>query len=529
MASITANTPTENKLFIENYNILQESKEDSKYTNLTHNYHTVDLVTGELSSVSRRELVTALNIDRSGSMADSGKDGHSALEHTIHTTKNIISYLEDLKEDNPELNLTILVNAFDNQMKNLGAYQIGDEENKKAYFKKLEKLEPRGSTNIEGAFQAIKNDELYTSTPDDNKAHILMTDGKPNCGKVSAVGILESNPSGNQIYIGYGTGHDAKLLQRMAELSNGTYHFVDSIENAGMVYGEIIHGLLYAAVKDITVTVTGAEVYDFTKNKWSNTVKFNTFASQHTQSLILRSSWDSVDIVTVNIVYTETGNGVIHSKTDSFNCYNCTNGESKVDSRNIIVEKQMFRQRALEGLYKAKEHNAYDHTKKTELKKQLIELEKEMKKFMKTNSLDDDAFMLKLVADVFVAYTGIDSYFGDAFIGARLANQGNQRAYEINDLSSLTRQNAVDLGGAIFGGPPPSIYRQTASGRVPERCSYPRQQSAPPASLPHLSMPKPNMIRQSSCYTTPTQATVMRECSQPITPTPSETEELEEN
>ena len=75
MASITANTPTENKLFIENYNILQESKEDSEYTNLTHNYHTVDLVTGELSSVSRRELVTALNIDRSGSMADSVDGG----------------------------------------------------------------------------------------------------------------------------------------------------------------------------------------------------------------------------------------------------------------------------------------------------------------------------------------------------------------------------------------------------------------------------------------------------------------------
>ena len=66
-----------------------------------------------------------------------------------------------------------------------------------------------------------------------------------------------------------------------------------------------------------------------------------------------------------------------------------------------------------------------------------------MKKFMKTNSLDDDAFMLKLVADVFVAYTGIDSISKDAFIGARLANQGNQRAYEINDLSSLTRQKRL--------------------------------------------------------------------------------------
>ena len=86
MASIATNTPTENKLFIENYNILQESKEDSEHTNLTHNYHTVDLVTGELTSVSLQELMVALNIDRSGSMADGGEDGHSALEHTIHTT-----------------------------------------------------------------------------------------------------------------------------------------------------------------------------------------------------------------------------------------------------------------------------------------------------------------------------------------------------------------------------------------------------------------------------------------------------------
>ena len=520
MASIATNTPTENKLFIENYNILQESKEDSEHTNLTHNYHTVDLVTGELTSVSLQELMVALNIDRSGSMADGGEDGHSALEHTIHTTKNIISYLEDLKEDNPELNLTVMINAFDDKMKNLGAYRIGDEENMKAYIQKLDKLTPRGSTNIEGAFQAIKNDELYASTPDDNKAHILMTDGRPNCGKVSATGILQSNPLGNQVYIGYGTDHDAKLLQKMAELSNGTYHFVDSIENAGMVYGEIIHALLYAAVKDITVTITGAEVYDFTKNQWTNTVKFNTFASQHTQSLILRSPWDSVDIVTVNIVYTETGNGVIHSKTDSFNCYNCTNGESKVANRNIIVEKQMFRQRALEGLFKAKEHNAYDHTKKNELKRELIELEKEIKKFMKTNSLEDDAFMQKLVADVFVAYTGIDSYCGNAFIGARLANQGNQRAYEVNDLTPLTRQNAVDLGGAIFGTPQ-SLRSANISQHV-------RQCSAPAAALPRIPMPKPGMIRQSSCYTTPTQATVMRECSQPLTPPPNDTEEMEE-
>jgi len=95
MASITANThttTTENKLFIENYEILQNSKEAE--STLSHNYHIVDLVTGKLTSVALTELLVAMNIDRSGSMGSRAKDGHTALQHTIHTTKNIIDYLE---------------------------------------------------------------------------------------------------------------------------------------------------------------------------------------------------------------------------------------------------------------------------------------------------------------------------------------------------------------------------------------------------------------------------------------------------
>ena len=101
-----------------------------------------------------------------------------------------------------------------------------------------------------------------------------------------------------------------------------------------------------------------------------------------------------------------------------------------------------------------------------------------------------------------------------------LANQGNQRAYEVSDLTPLTRQNAVDLGGAIFGAP-----QSLRSLNAPQHV---RQCRAPAAALPRIPMPKPGMIRQSSCYTTPTQATVMRECSQPLTPPPNDTEEMEE-
>ena len=232
----TTNKSTENKLFIENYKILQTAPENKEDTTITHNYHTVDIVTSKLSTMSLKEILLALNIDRSGSMGTLARDGHSSLDHTIHTTKNIINYLEELKDENPEIDVGIIINAFDNKMKSMGYLKIGNNKEKQEYFKNLEKLTPRGSTNISEAFQVIKENEIYKSTTNNKKAHILMTDGMPNIGKNSANGILESNPGGAQICIGYGIDHDAKLLQNIAEKSNGEYHFVDSIENAGMLH-----------------------------------------------------------------------------------------------------------------------------------------------------------------------------------------------------------------------------------------------------------------------------------------------------
>jgi len=499
IATHTQEQSTENKLFIENYKILQSAPEATEETSLTYNYHTVDIVTNKLSTMSLKEMLFALNIDRSGSMGALASDGYSSLQHTIHTTKNIIDYLEELKEENPEIEVGVIVNAFDGEMKTIGYLKIGNNKEKQEYIKNLEKLTPRGSTNISDAFQAIKEDEIYKSTPDDKKAHILMTDGRPNIGKNSANGILESNPGGTQICIGYGTDHDAKLLQNIAEKSNGDYHFVDSIENAGMVYGEVIHSLLYCAVKDIKIQVTGAEVYDFTKNIWTSSVGFSSFASEHTQSLILRSGWDSVHTVSVNIVYTESGNKVKHSKTDVFNSYNCTNGEAKTDERDTHVEKQMFRQRTMDGLFRAKNVEYID---RQSLKKELIILENEIKAFMKTNNLEDDAFMQKLVADVYVAYNGMDSHCGVAFIGSRLTSQGNQRAYEVNNLEALSNATTAIFGSVRCG---PESMRRSSAPSLNQGQSQ-RQES--------FTMRAPQNLRQASCYTTPTQAAVMRVCSQ---------------
>jgi len=493
MSSLVAQSNMSSKLFIENYKILQDAPEN-KDNRPSHNYHSVDLVTSSVNKPNFEKFLLALNIDRSGSMGTRDKSGKTPLEFTLHTVKCLIDYLNDIKKDNPEIKIKILLNAFDDKQVKIGVHEIGkDEDSKLKYIEKINSITPRGSTNIEGAFQAILHDELYLETSDITKAHILFTDGKPNIGRQSATGITSANPGGKQIYIGYGSGHDSKLLQDMSKLVKGEYHFVDNIENAGMVYGEIIHSLLFESVRDIKVTIKGAEAYDFEYNVWSKHINFNSFSSEHSQTLILRSNWDSVEPISVNVIYTETCNNITHCKTDIFSEYNCTNGESKENTRNLDVEKQIYRQKTMEILSKALNR---DFTDVLEFKEHVIVFEKGLKEFMKNKNLEDDPFMLKLVSDIYIAFTGIDSYSGNAFIGSRLIAQGCQRAYQVSDLSSL---------------------RQPAESQMRFRsASLQRNNGVDECSVPDTLLAVPKAMRQTSCYTTPSQQRTMRSLSQPI-------------
>ena len=491
MSSLTSSTSMSSKLFIENYKIFQNSPE-SKENRPSHNYHSVDLVASQVNKPNFEKFLLGLNIDRSGSMGSHDKSGKTPLEFTTHTVKCLIDYLNDIKKENPEMVIKVSLNAFDDKQLKIGLHQIG-KDSKSKYFEKINSIYPRGTTDIEGAFKAFLDDSLYRCFNDTEKAHILFTDGKPNIGKQSAKGITSSNPGGKQIYIGYGSGHDSKLLQNMSKLVNGQYHFVDNIENAGMIYGEIIHGLLFESVKNIKVTIKGAEAYDFEYNVWSESINFNSFASEHSQTLILRSNWDSVEPISVSVIYTETSNNVKHCKTDIFTEYNCTNGESKIDSRNIDVEKQVYRQKTMEILSTALNKKFTDLLR---FKENIAAFEKGLKEFMKNKNLEDDPFMLKLVADIYIAYTGLDSYVGNAFIGSRLVSQGYQRAYQVSDLSSL-RQH------------PKSKMTFRSAGLHRNNEVYDDSQSKTLLNVPKC-------IRQTSCYTTPSQQRTMRSMSQPI-------------
>ena len=96
--------PNSNKLFIENYKILQSVPEHEE-TRPSHNYHTVDLVSSIVDTPNFEKFLVALNIDRSGSMGTVTKDGNSVLQYTLHTVKALIDYLEEIKKNNKQLNI----------------------------------------------------------------------------------------------------------------------------------------------------------------------------------------------------------------------------------------------------------------------------------------------------------------------------------------------------------------------------------------------------------------------------------------
>ena len=128
-------------------------------------------------------------------------------------------------------------------------------------------LRPRRTTNIGNALCDAKQKlELQRDT---DRNFIFMTDGNITDGEVDIEMLRTFVPENSRNYfIGFGADHDFRLLQKLAS-NGGAYYYVDKIENAGLVFGEIIHSILYTALKNVIITVENGEIYDFEKNEWT--------------------------------------------------------------------------------------------------------------------------------------------------------------------------------------------------------------------------------------------------------------------
>jgi hypothetical protein len=391
-------------------------------------------VTAEETS---EELDFLFVVDCSGSMSDACADGRSKMQHIIHTLKNMILFFHE----HPNIKINVTINAFDTQIYSVISRTKITQNNLNEIITNIEKIVPRDSTNIE--FALIKSAEeiskLQTEFPTNVINHIFMTDGEATDGS-NDIDILKNiiNPNITNTFIGFGNQHDAILLNGISSVGKSAYYFIDKLESAGLVYGEILHGIIYKLIQQAEITIENGLIYNFKTNTWVHSLPIGDIVSEANKIYNIASS--NPHECRVNI------KGHVNDLIMLF-------PSTLIESIDLSI--QIYRQRTLQLLYEInqfcnKKHNhnelndyrilyfirntnntsiqVFEDEKKT-LKLKLSNFLEEIKKYMIDNNLEENKILKNLCDDIYVCFRTFATRFGTMYCTARQTSQGTQRQY----------------------------------------------------------------------------------------------------
>jgi hypothetical protein len=420
-------------------------------------------------------------LDRSQSMTDEVETNSTKMEHAKHTIKNIVKLIVNSDENCPPVFIEVYV--FDDEVEEvLPKIQI-TKENITEIVTKIKSIQSRNSTNIELALE--KTRELMETNSRDNspteeyhqlqKTEIFLTDGLPTAGDTNISRLIKKQieksktatpiqTDNNHIYIGYGEDHNGNLLQSISfGKKNGYYYFVDKIENAGLIFGEIMHGLLYPALKNINVTIENGEIYDYKTNRWSQSLYVSSILSESEKIYHIRcNNPDDIksNISAINAVTNEDFEHIVERLPE------LSTTEDTVLETDLT--KYVLRQKTQEYLYHARSvavsiENASNtmlilskHTKK-EISEKMMNLREEIKSFLeflkeyiKNNNYESDKFFIMLYEDIYIAYKTFGTIQGAMYTGSRQSSQGRQTSYVVSSQPNTPYDKEDDDEPLIF-------------------------------------------------------------------------------
>jgi hypothetical protein len=420
-------------------------------------------LTGISAPICQEEHEFIFMVDCSGSMSDECSDGRDKMQHIIHTLKNMILYFKE----NPDIKVHITINSFDDKIYNVLERSSITEDNYNEIISKVNTISPKGSTNIQLALKRIADlaTQIKTDFPTHNISNIFMTDGDATAGETNHTKLAQLiDKTIHNYFIGFGIDHDTTLLNSISNNVNSGYYFIDKLENAGLVYGEILHGIIYKYLKNVNITIENGFLYDFKNNVWTDNLHIGEIVSE------------------ANKIYHIVSNNHIECRVN-------LTGVNISDNSNIQITikcqeeyqdltKYIYRQRTLQLLYnvndflKRKNDNSYsvsifkydnNNDSRLLLKEEQVDIKNklklfidEMQKFMVNNKLDDDKFMKSLCDDIYVCYRTFDTKYGAMYTTSRQTSQGSQRCYTVSHTSCTetpSRNNVRSLR-------PPTLTRQ---------------------------------------------------------------------
>jgi len=387
------------------------------------------------------------SIDESASMYDLCKDNRTKMSHILFTLENMIRIFAE-QYDNQ---ISIHVNAFSDKTYTVINNTIVSSSNVERLIQKIKKIRPKDSTNIENALEYanINIQEYKKTNPTADVTHLFLTDGHPTIGNEDTMYLKELVSSDYpNIFIGYGTDHDPYLMTELAHHNNGSYFFIEALEKASLVYGEIIHKLLYKLIEDATMEIKNGEIYNYKTNTWEKELYIGDLVSEMEKIYQIRS-------VTPNQVECE----IHHSGSFQYVIKSSDNPSHLTNLTNLT--NYIFRQKTQELLYQVKNYslniNKTKHNYKKKynnnlfhftmdkqrlqnpseenpLKRELYTFLEIMTNYMEENNLKDDKFLKMLCDDIFVSYTLFGKRHSALVSCARQTSQGAQTTYNVGIL-----------------------------------------------------------------------------------------------
>ena len=547
--------------------MLESSSSDNKENQQPNHYHYIDELNlfpehhdSEMkfgiiqikiadTPILQQSQIIDSSIDMSGSMDDFCSDGKTKMQHAKHTLKNIVTALakNTSERDNSE-SIIMATYGFDDKIETIFNDSKITEDTSENLRNKIDKqLYSRGGTDIYQSLesQSIRCKARSESNPQLRQTNITLTDGQTNQGKSTLYSEMakQVTPNCSNIFIGFGKDHNAIGLQQLADAQpSGSYFYVAEIEKAGLVFGEIIHQILYTALVDISIQMHNAEIYNYKTNEWKTELCIPSLVSEAKKTYHIRSKtpYDaSATIIASSAIHGETRPSII-SADNSCPPPLIDINTNEIESNDLSI--YMLRQRTQELIYKAHSHSISDqilgefksYNERTKsIKKEMIQYLKFMRQFSKENSLEEDEQLNNLIADITIILKTFGGPRAALYSIARGTSQGRQTSnitsyidpYDVVFRRKRTLSND-DLRQKSFG-----LQRQYAVLNIQsnddEQEPVPNPNNANNESddeydadddldllgdLPDNIVPlRPTLSRSN---TTPRQIKLMRECSQ---------------
>lgn len=342
--------------------------------------------------------------------------------------------------------ISIHVNTFDEYAACCVETVTITSENAKEISDKIKTIHPESCTNIEKALKySNKHIDAYrTKYPRHEVTHIFLTDGVPTVGSIetSHLKTLVSEEY-NSIFIGYGSDHDAYLMSEMANNKRGSYFFIDALEKASFVYGEIIHNLLNTIIEEVTLYCNRCEIYNYITNQWTKELYLGSLAKGNEKIYQVRSH----DPMNSSFLLSSEKDILFHYPyfpTESFT--DCTRYAFRQRTQELLYQAKNMALETDIPLFRIHTHSQFRfqnypcEPKVAKLKEEIHSFLNILMDYIKAHELEEDKFLKMLCDDLYISYNTIGTNRAGIYTCARQTSQGRQTTYNV----SLTGNHDMD-------------------------------------------------------------------------------------